>query len=65
MEKLLVNLAGLATRVKLPRDWLRAEAVAGRIPCLKVKRKLLFSPIAVEKVLAERAANTMEALPCA
>lgn len=52
----LTNLAGLSARLRLPADWLRAEALAGRIPCLKVGRKLLFSPDAVEKALAERAA---------
>jgi hypothetical protein len=46
----------LSSRLRLPRDWLRGEALAGRIPCLKIGRKLLFNPDAVEKTLAERAA---------
>ena len=53
----LTNLAGLSARLRLPPDWLRAEALAGRIPCLRVRRKLLFNPDAVEKALAERAAD--------
>ena len=53
----LTSLSGLSTRLQLPRPWLRAEALAGRIPCLKVGRKLLFNPDAVEKTLAERAAG--------
>jgi hypothetical protein len=52
----LTSLAGLSARLRLPREWLRAEAIAGRIPCLKIGRKLLFSLSAVEKSLAERAA---------
>jgi len=52
----LTNLVGLSTRLRLPPHWLRAEALAGRIPCLKIGRKLLFNPSAVEQALAERAA---------
>jgi hypothetical protein len=57
VEPLLLRLPALARELKLPRDWLRAEAEAGRIPCLRVGRKLLFSPRAVEAALAERAAR--------
>jgi hypothetical protein len=37
-----------------------AEAIAGRVPCLRVGRKLLFSLPAVERILAERAASNRE-----
>lgn len=37
--------------------WLRREAKAGRIPCLRVGRRLLFNTDAVERLLAERAAK--------
>jgi hypothetical protein len=57
----LTGLVGLSARLRLPRRWLRAEALASRIPCLKVGRKLLFNPVAVEKTLAERAASGQEA----
>jgi hypothetical protein len=53
----LTSLTGLSIRLRLPRKWLRAEALASRIPCLKIGRKLLFNPGAVEKALAERAAS--------
>jgi hypothetical protein len=56
----LTTLTGLSARLQLPRPWLRAEALAGRIPCLKIGRKLLFNPDAVEKALAERAAAGRE-----
>lgn len=52
----LVRLSGLATRLRLPARWLKAEAVAGRIPCLKVQRHFLFNVEAVRRSLADRAA---------
>jgi hypothetical protein len=57
----LLTLPRLALHLQLSRDWLRAEALAGRLPCLRVGRKLLFSLAAVEKALAERAASSREA----
>jgi hypothetical protein len=56
----LTSLADLSAQLRLPRQWLRAEALAGRLPCLKVGRKLLFNPGAVEKALAERASAVRE-----
>ena len=53
----LVNLNRLAAELRLPRDWLRREAKAGRLPCLRVGRRLVFNLAAVEQVLADRAAN--------
>ena len=53
----LYHLNQLATRLKLPRHWIRREAVHGRIPCLRVGRKLLFSLNAVSAALLERAAQ--------
>ena len=51
-----VNLHGLALHTRLPREWLRREALAGRLPCLMVGRKLLFCPDAVVRAITERAA---------
>ena len=56
----LVNLNRLAIELNLPREWLRAEAQAGRLPCLRVGRKLLFNAVAVELVLGKRAADYQE-----
>jgi hypothetical protein len=56
----LLTLPRLARHLRLPRDWLQAEALAGRLPCLRVGRKLLFSVPAVEQTLAERAASERE-----
>lgn len=53
----LDNLRTLARKLQLPPAWLKAEALAGRLPCLKVGRQLRFNPAAVEAVLAQRAAT--------
>jgi hypothetical protein len=43
----LSNLTRLAMQLRLPRAWVRAEALAGRLPCLRVGRKLLFTESSV------------------
>lgn len=55
--ELLTNVHGLATRLRLPVLWLKGEAASGRIPSLRVGRRLLFNVDAVREALAERAAN--------
>ena len=56
-ESVLVPLNQMARRLRVTVTWLRAEADAGRVPCLRAGNRYLFSPEAVERVLAERAAN--------
>lgn len=51
----LLTLPRLARSLRLPVAWLRAEADAGRIPCLRIGRKRRFSLEAVERALLERA----------
>jgi len=51
----LLNLYGLARELNLPVKWLKTEALAGRIPCLKIGRHLRFNKKAVENSLTERA----------
>ena len=53
----LTTLHSLARELKLPTQWLKVEADAGRIPCLRVGRKRLFNTEAVLSVLSERAAH--------
>ena len=48
-------LDAMALQLGVSQKWLKAEAEAGRIPCLKAGRTLLFNPEAVFEVLAERA----------
>ncbi len=53
----LVSLNRLAAELRLPWSWLKQEAQAGRLPCLRVGRRLFFNVAAVEQALADRAAN--------
>ena len=53
----LCNLPALARKLGLPPTWLKTEATAGRIPCLKIGRRFLFNPAAVERALLTRAAG--------
>jgi hypothetical protein len=55
-----INLNHLAAELKLPKEWLRQEAFAGRLPCLRIGRKLLFNLSAVNEALADRAAKSKE-----
>ncbi len=47
-----------ATRLGVPAAWLRAEARAGRVPHLRIGRRMLFNLAAVESVLLDRALHT-------
>ncbi len=53
----LLPLARMARRLRVTVAWLRTEADAGRVPCLRAESRYLFAPDAVERTLAERAAN--------
>jgi hypothetical protein len=55
-----LSLHQLARQLRLDRAWLKREALSGRIPCLRVGRKLLFELAAVKGALAERAATSRE-----
>ena len=58
---LLLQLGPMARRLRVTTAWLRAEADAGRVPCLRADKRYLFVPAAVEKVLAARASQDREA----
>jgi hypothetical protein len=55
--EIVLSLNRLASHLRLPRAWLREEARAGRVPCLKIGRRMLFNVAAVQSVLAARAAK--------
>lgn len=55
MERRLQQLRMTARTLGVPAYWLRAEALAGRVPALKAGRKLLFDHEAVEEALLARA----------
>ena len=50
-----ISLQELAQSLGLPAAWLKTEAEAGRIPCLRAGRRLLFNAEVVEQTLMERA----------
>lgn len=54
----LLPVGPMARLLRVPVRWLRAEAEAGRVPCLKADTALLFDPDTVERVLLERARAT-------
>lgn len=54
----LLPVGPMARLLRVPVKWLRQEAEAGRVPCLKAGNALLFDPEAVERVLLERAQAT-------
>lgn len=51
----LLSLRMMAKHLRVTQVWLRDEATAGRIPCLKAGTQLLFERSTVEAVLAARA----------
>ncbi len=44
-----------ASQLGVPAKWLKAEADAGRVPCLQAGRRILFNLQAVAQALFERA----------
>jgi len=51
----LLTDSQMARTLRVTVRWLRAEADADRIPCVKAERRYLFSRQAVLRALAERA----------
>ena len=56
-DDVFLNIHGLVRVLQLPRDWLLAEAKAGRIPCLSIGNKFRFNVDAVKAALAVQAAT--------
>lgn len=55
MELDLLTLPRAARRLGVSVRWLRAEADAGRVPCLRAGRRYLFSAMALAEALTARA----------
>jgi hypothetical protein len=54
----LLNLPAMARTLRVSQSWLRREAEAKRVPALEAgPRRFLFCREAVERCLAERAAD--------
>jgi hypothetical protein len=56
-ETNLLTLAAMARRLRVPSPWLKAEAVAGRLPGLKTGDGWLFHVPTVVRHLEDRAAR--------
>ena len=56
-ETRFLSAASAAARLGLPKAWLMNEADAGRLPCLRIGRRMLFNIDAVERALSARAAG--------
>lgn len=53
----LIRAGQLAHQLRLPVEWLEAEARAGRLPHINAMGWILFNATAVRRVLAARAAS--------
>jgi len=53
--KKLLPIGFVARRLRITKDWLLSEAIAGRIPALHAGSRWLCDPEAVEAALLERA----------
>lgn len=51
----LLPVGPMARVLRVPVRWLKDEAEAGRVPCLKAGNVYLFDPDAVEQALVDRA----------
>ena len=51
MSGYFLPLGPLATRLGLPRQFLRRLAIEGAIPCLKIGRRMMFNQDQVEEAL--------------
>ena len=54
MDTKYIRLKELARATRLPIAWLRREAEAGRLPCIRAGRPRMFDLAAVLKALADR-----------
>lgn len=52
-----MSLPRMARTLGVTATWLRSEAEAGRLPCVKAGRRFIFAPQAVQTELARRAAT--------
>jgi hypothetical protein len=53
----LLSLSRAARRMGVTAQWLKAEAKAGRVPCLQAGTRYLFDSLALARTLSERAAQ--------
>ena len=58
-DRLLTEL-GLAQWLGVPRAWVRTETKAGRIPCVRAGRRVLYSSAAVEAAIRSMARHARD-----
>jgi hypothetical protein len=58
----LIPLGATACRLRVTAAWLKAEVEAGRIPCLRAGKRLLFHEPTVARILAARARRRRKAV---
>jgi len=56
----LLTLPRMARRIGVTQRWLRQQADAGKVPCLKAGNRYLFEPLAAQEALARQAARTRQ-----
>jgi hypothetical protein len=61
-EAALISLPEMADRLGVPPLWLKEQAEAGRVPHLKVGRKLMFAPTTAEAAVLAMAGDSMAKL---
>jgi hypothetical protein len=54
METKYLRVDELARATRLPAAWLKREADAGRLPCIRAGRLRMFDLVTVLKALADR-----------
>ncbi len=61
-EAALVSLPDMAERLGVPPLWLKEQAEAGRVPCLRVGRKLMFHTKTAQAAVLAMAGDSFSAL---
>jgi hypothetical protein len=59
----LLCLGRMAARLGVTQEWLREQAAARKVPCLRAGKRFLFSPVAVLDALAVQAARPVKGRP--
>jgi len=57
MDSNLLSLREMARALRVPQHWLRGEALSGRIPALRIGKRFLFNPEAVNRRVLKLAAE--------
>lgn len=53
----LLSLPRMARRLGVTSTWLKTQADAGKVPCLRAGKRYLFNALAVQDALAVEAAK--------